>query len=115
MDLGSGGVRIPESLAVALRDARSVAVLTGSGVSAESGVPTFREAQTGLWARFDPMRLATPEAFARDPVQVHAFYNMRRHRASCSAVSLHQLEKPQCVANRVNAADFVGIHCGDRH
>ena len=56
-----------------------VFVLTGAGVSAESGLGTFRDkAGTGLWARFDPMRLATPEAFARDPVQVHAFYNMRR-------------------------------------
>ena len=56
-----------------------VFVLTGAGVSAESGLGTFRDkAGTGIWARFDPMKLATPEAFARDPVQVHAFYNMRR-------------------------------------
>ena len=39
----------------------------GRGVSAESGIPTFRDALTGLWAKYDPMRLATPEAFARDP------------------------------------------------
>lgn len=51
--------------------------LTGAGVSAESGLGTFRD-KGGLWARFDPMKLATPEAFARDPVQVHEFYNMRR-------------------------------------
>ncbi len=54
-------------------------VLTGAGVSAESGLGTFRDKDgTGIWARFDPMKLATPEAFARDPVQVHEFYNMRR-------------------------------------
>ncbi|MGA2794122.1 MAG: NAD-dependent deacylase [Roseiarcus sp.] len=54
-------------------------VLTGAGVSAESGLGTFRNKDgTGLWARFDPMRLATPEAFARDPAEVHAFYNARR-------------------------------------
>lgn len=52
-------------------------VLTGAGVSAASGLGTFRD-KDGLWARFDPMRLATPEAFARDPDQVHAFYNLRR-------------------------------------
>jgi NAD-dependent deacetylase len=53
--------------------------LTGAGVSAESGLGTFRDKSgTGIWARFDPMKLATPEAFARDPVQVHEFYNMRR-------------------------------------
>ena len=58
---------IPGALAQALRDAQRVVVLTGAGVSAESGVPTFRDAQTGLWARFDPHELATPEAFARQP------------------------------------------------
>jgi NAD-dependent protein deacetylase/lipoamidase len=52
-------------------------VLTGAGVSAESGLGTFRD-RDGIWARFDPMRLATPEAFARDPERVHAFYNLRR-------------------------------------
>jgi NAD-dependent deacetylase len=54
-----------------------VFVLTGAGVSAESGLGTFRD-PGGIWERFDPMQLATPEAFARDPDAVHAFYNMRR-------------------------------------
>ncbi len=71
-------VHIPESLVATLRSAGSVAVLTGSGISAESGVPTFREAQTGLWARFDPEQLATPEAFARDPRLVWEWYTWRR-------------------------------------
>lgn len=53
-------------------------MLTGSGVSAESGVPTFREAQTGLWERFDPQELATPEAFARNPALVWDWYAWRR-------------------------------------
>jgi NAD-dependent deacetylase len=52
-------------------------VLTGAGISAESGLGTFRDAG-GIWAKFDPMTLATPEAFAADPEAVHAFYNMRR-------------------------------------
>lgn len=52
--------------------------LTGSGISAESGVPTFREAQTGLWARYDPQQLATPEAFMRDPDLVWQWYEWRR-------------------------------------
>jgi NAD-dependent deacetylase len=56
---------------------RRVFVLTGAGVSAESGLGTFRDAG-GIWARFDPMKLATPEAFAADPDTVHAFYNARR-------------------------------------
>ena len=54
-----------------------VFVLTGAGVSAESGLGTFRD-KGGLWDEFDPMELATPEAFERDPARVHAFYNMRR-------------------------------------
>jgi NAD-dependent deacetylase len=54
-------------------------VLTGAGVSAESGLGTFRNKdRTGIWAKFDPMKLATPEGFARDPDEVHAFYNARR-------------------------------------
>jgi len=61
-----------------LRDARHVCVLTGAGISAESGVPTFREAQTGLWAKYDPLDLATPEAFARDPELVWRWYRWRR-------------------------------------
>ena len=61
-----------------MRGAARVVVLTGSGVSAESGVPTFREAQTGLWARFDPQELATPEAFERDPGLVWDWYEWRR-------------------------------------
>jgi NAD-dependent deacetylase len=57
----------------------NVFVLTGAGVSAESGLATFRNREgAGLWAKFDPMKLASPEAFARDPVEVHAFYNARR-------------------------------------
>jgi NAD-dependent deacetylase len=61
-----------------LRDTESVAVLTGAGVSAESGVPTFREAQTGLWAQYDPQSLATPTAFQQDPRLVWEWYTWRR-------------------------------------
>ncbi|MEE9240279.1 MAG: NAD-dependent deacylase [bacterium] len=61
----------------ALRSARSVAMLTGAGVSAESGVPTFRGAG-GLWRTYQATSLATPEAFARDPKLVWEFYNHRR-------------------------------------
>src|SRR3712207_5633342 len=62
-----------------LRSARHVAALTGSGISAESGVPIFREAQTGLWERYDPLELATPEAFASDPQLVWEWYEWRRN------------------------------------
>jgi NAD-dependent deacetylase len=61
-----------------LSHARRAAVLTGAGISAESGVPTFRDAQTGLWARFRPEELATPEAFACEPRLVWEWYLWRR-------------------------------------
>ena len=60
-------------------------MLTGAGVSAESGVPTFREAQTGLWERYDPLELATPEAFARDPELVWRWYRWRRELVAKAA------------------------------
>lgn len=69
---------IPDELVQALRRARHVAVLTGAGTSAESGVPTFREAQTGLWAQYDPEELATPQAFRRNPRLVWEWYEWRR-------------------------------------
>lgn len=72
---------IPARLAAALRNAQTIAVLTGAGVSAESGVPTFRDAQSGLWARFRPEELATPEAFQRDPGLVWEWYAWRRELA----------------------------------
>ncbi|SCG37202.1 SIR2 family NAD-dependent protein deacylase [Micromonospora humi] len=54
-------------------------VFTGAGMSAESAVPTFRDAQTGLWRRYDPARLATPAAFHADPALVWGWYESRRH------------------------------------
>lgn len=60
-----------------LREASKIAVLTGAGVSAESGIPTFRGA-AGLWKQFKPEDLATPEAFHRDPKLVWAWYDWRR-------------------------------------
>ena len=61
-----------------LDHATAVAVLTGAGISAESGIPTFRDALTGLWARFRPEELATPEAFEANPKLVWDWYAWRR-------------------------------------
>ena len=55
----------------------SLVILTGAGISAESGLGTFRD-KGGIWEKFDWQKLATPEAFAADPHSVHAFYNARR-------------------------------------
>ena len=67
-----------ESARELLAGVHRLAVLTGAGMSAESGVPTFRDAQTGLWSRFDPMQLASPEGFRADPSLVWRWYAWRR-------------------------------------
>lgn len=73
-----------------LAEARSIAVITGAGVSAESGVPTFR-GKEGLWRNYDPMQLATPEAFAQDPKLVWQWYNWRREiLARCQPGQAHR-------------------------
>ncbi|MEO7714734.1 MAG: NAD-dependent protein deacylase [Capsulimonas sp.] len=71
-------ITLPTLLIDQLRTARHIAVLTGAGVSAASGLPTFREAQTGLWAQYRPEDLATAEAFRRDPKLVWEWYAWRR-------------------------------------
>jgi NAD-dependent deacetylase len=75
-----------------------VTVLTGSGVSAESGVPTFRDAQTGLWAKYSPEELATPHAFRRNPRLVWEWYEWRRKlvanaKPNPAHVALAEMEK----------------------
>jgi NAD-dependent deacetylase len=62
--------------------AKSIVVLTGAGVSKESGIPTFRDALTGLWANYSPEKLATIEGFLRDPPLVWQWYDARRQTIS---------------------------------
>ena len=71
---------IPQALIDTLQRAKHVVVFTGAGVSAESGIATFRDALTGLWERFDVADLATPEAFRRDEKLVWGWYEWRRMR-----------------------------------
>ena len=66
------------ALISALRSAQRITVLTGAGVSAESGIQTFRDSLTGLWKNFDAETLATAEAFQRDPALVWGWYEWRR-------------------------------------
>lgn len=72
------GILLGPELLERLAAAHSVLVLTGAGMSAESGIPTFREAQRGLWARYRPEELATPEGFAAHPERVWRWYESRR-------------------------------------
>lgn len=81
-------LQVPGAVAAACSDAiarqRPICVLTGAGMSAESGVPTFRGTHDSLWSRFDPMRLATARAWRDDPALAWAWYRWRMelvHRA----------------------------------
>lgn len=80
---GPPNVRQNEAIAHLARElvrAQRIVVITGAGISAESGIPTFRDAQTGLWARYDPMELAHIDAFHRDPELVTRWYHARFER-----------------------------------
>lgn len=66
---------------ILLQQARKTVCFSGAGLSAESGISTFRDTETdALWSRFDPMRLASPEGFADNPQRVIDWYNWRRNR-----------------------------------
>ena len=67
-----------EAVRAQLAQARRVCVLTGAGMSAESGIPTFRDAKSGLWSRFDPAELASEDGFRADPAHVWAWYAERK-------------------------------------
>jgi NAD-dependent deacetylase len=77
MSGAAGPVSIPPSLRTALSRARRIAVFTGAGISAESGVPTFRGGD-GIWKKFKPEELATFEGFQRNPELVWEWYRMRK-------------------------------------
>lgn len=112
---------IPAELVKQLAVAKHVTVLTGAGVSAESGVPTFRDAQTGLWAKYRPEDLATPRAFRRNPRLVWEWYEWRRKlvaeaKPNPAHVALAEMEKLfphfQIITQNVD-----GLHqrAGSRH
>jgi len=71
-------MNFPDELIQFLRKAERVAALTGAGVSQESGLRTFRDAQTGLWSQYKPTELASPEAYEKNPKLVWDWYAMRR-------------------------------------
>ena len=71
-------MRFDPELIQLLQSARTITVLSGAGISKESGIPTFREAQTGLWENYEATELATPQAFRRNPKLVWEWYQWRR-------------------------------------
>jgi NAD-dependent deacetylase len=98
---------------------KNIFVLTGAGISAESGLGTFRDKKgEGIWAKFDPMKLATPEAFARDPKSVLAFYDLRRRnllsaRPNAAHFALARLES--ALAERGASLTLVTQNIDDLH
>ena len=80
--------------------ARRIAVLTGAGMSSESGIPTFREAQSGLWARYDPMQLASAEGFRSNPRVAWDWYAERRANVRAAEPN----------AGHVALAQFAALH-----
>ena len=103
-----------ERAAAHLRRARHVCVLTGAGISAESGIPTFRDAQEGLWAQYSPLDLATPEGFERDPELVWRWYEWRREMIRAARPNPGHIALAQ-LANRVPRLTLVtqnvdGLH-----
>ena len=84
----------------ALTGGGPLVVLTGAGMSAESGVPTFRDARTGLWEKYDPTALATPEAWAHDRDTVWAWYRWRERLVSGARPNTGHLAVARAAAHR---------------
>ncbi|MBL0939518.1 MAG: NAD-dependent deacylase [Gemmatimonadaceae bacterium] len=106
-----------EALAVAakaLRSAEHVCVLTGAGISAESGIPTFREAQTGLWAQYSPQELATAAAFASHPARVWQWYAARRASVRVAQPNPAHLALAT-LAQRVSHCSLITQNVDDLH
>ena len=115
-----------DSAADLLATAAQVVVFTGAGMSAESGIPTFRDAQTGLWEQFDPEQLATPAAFRADKALVWGWYRWRmtlveRAQPNAGHLAISALEriKPGVVVvtqnvddlhERAGSSDVVHLH-----
>lgn len=72
---------LPDELVTAVRDARRIEVFTGAGMSADSGLDTFRDATTGLWSKVDPQALASIDSWSRDPDPMWAWYLWRAAKA----------------------------------
>jgi NAD-dependent deacetylase len=106
----------------ALRKADRPVTFSGAGLSAESGIPTFREAQTGLWARYDPMTLASPGGFAADPELVIDWYNGRRRTIAAARPNqahlamagrpdmIHITQNVDDLLERAGAGEIVHLH-----
>ena len=96
-----------------IRNSVKTVVLTGAGISAESGLATFRDALTGLWEHFDAEQLATPEAFERDPALVWGWYECRRAKVAAAqpndahfALAQWETARPKTIVVTQNVDDL---------
>ncbi|HXD09249.1 MAG TPA: NAD-dependent deacylase, partial [Anaerolineales bacterium] len=114
MQVCSLAVDFSSELLRQLRGTSKLAVLTGAGVSQESGLRTFRDAQTGLWAQYKPEELASPQAFARDPKLIWDWYAWRREavkgvRPNTGHYALVEIEKRLSVFTLITQ-NVDGLH-----
>lgn len=98
-----------------LAQAESIAVLTGAGMSAESGIPTFRDALTGLWSKFDPAQLASEEGFRADPALVWNWYAERREGVRRAQPNAGHLALAAFEARRPGRVTVVTQNVDDLH
>ena len=112
--------QIPQAAIDTLAGAEWITVFTGAGMSADSGVPTFRDAQTGLWENFDAEQLATPQAFNADPALVWGWYQWRAHLVRQAApnaghLALSALAEPTDEADDAPSVMVVTQNVDDLH
>ncbi|QYD69020.1 NAD-dependent deacylase [Paraburkholderia edwinii] len=107
-------IAIPSELITALRGAKHVVFLTGAGVSAESGIATFRDAMTGLWERYSAEQLANADAFRRDRELVWGWYEWRRMQVmKAEPNAAHRAIA--AIASKVPRVDVVTQNVDDLH
>lgn len=107
-------MHIPEEIIMKLQAAQHVVVFTGAGVSAESGIPTFRDDLTGLWENFSAEDLATPRAFKQDPALVWGWYEWRRMKILQAQPNLAHLAIAS-LANLVPKLTLITQNVDDLH
>jgi NAD-dependent deacetylase len=95
--------------------AQSLFVLTGAGMSAESGIATFRDALTGLWSRFDPAQLASEEGFRADPARVWAWYAERREGVRAARPNAGHMALGEFARRRPGVLTLVSQNVDDLH
>lgn len=102
-----------ETVAALIRDAKRIAVFTGAGISAESGIPTFRDPMTGIWAHHDPEKLETADAFRKDAALVWGWYMWRRAHVAGAVPNAAHLAIAQLA--RVREVTVVTQNIDDLH